>query len=78
MPRELTAVVWQFCKVDEGNIHSIICDIGRKTVPHGGTSVRNYTTSNIRRHLMLEHAGVYQEAVKKRKDEDVINEKKKR
>ena len=67
-----------FCKVDEGNIHSIICDICGKTVPRGGTSVRNHTTSNIRCHLMLEHAVVYQEAVKKRKDEDEIKEKKKR
>ena len=78
MGRELTAVVWQFCKVDGGNIHSIVCDICGKNVPRGGTSLRNHTTANIRRHLMVEHGAVYQDAVKKRNDDDLIKEKKKR
>lgn len=62
------SIVWRLSKVKEDDATKVVCNICSKVLSRGGKSERFFSTTNMKKHLILQHNEEYAE------EERLVNE----
>ncbi|XP_060761342.1 zinc finger BED domain-containing protein 4-like [Neoarius graeffei] len=57
----MTSPVWTFFKVSEADVKLAVCNVCNDAIPRGGSTPRQFNTTNLIRHLRIRHSTEYAE-----------------